>query len=428
MSSITIHLPELGEGIKEGQVIAVFVQPGDKVEKEQALIEIETDKASIEVPSPQAGTVVELLLEKGQTIAIGAPLLRLGPKAEQQAAQPEAPRATAPQAEIAQAEAPQDDAEGCAAVASAPPVSASEYRDELPVFAAPSVRSFARDLGIDVREVQGTGPAGRISVEDVKRHLRERLQETGMPAIRRAETSVSSAEPGSGSEQELSKIRKLTAKAMAQSWTTIPHVTLNRGADVTDIERLRLQYASVAEKAGGKLSLTALLVKVLASALRAFPAFNAVLDLPRERLVLKDQVNVGVAVDTPRGLLVPVVKNADTLSMVEIAVRLSTLAQHARDGKSTPDELAGATFSLTNLGGLGVAHFTPIVNPPQIGILGVGRAQLEPRWLEGRFEARSILPLSLSFDHRAADGADAARFLHRICEALESPFVLALGG
>jgi pyruvate dehydrogenase E2 component (dihydrolipoamide acetyltransferase) len=294
------------------------------------------------------------------------------------------------------------------------------------------VRRLARELGVDIHQVVGRGTGGRISAEDVKNHARDVLEgaapvttAAGQPGRLRLPDLTAFGEV---ERQPVSSVRRLTAESMARAWAVVPHVTQQDRADVTDLEALRKRYAPRVEAAGGKLTVTAIVLKVVAFALRRFPKFNAALDLENQEVVLRRYVHIGVAVDTERGLLVPVVRDADRKNITEIAVELNDLAERARSKKLAPGEMRGSGFTVSNLGGLGTTYFSPIVNWPEVGILGVGRAQTEVTWREGGPVPRLVMPLSISYDHRLIDGAEAARFLRWVAEALEHPLLLALEG
>ncbi|HXE71093.1 MAG TPA: 2-oxo acid dehydrogenase subunit E2, partial [Candidatus Nitrosotenuis sp.] len=300
-----------------------------------------------------------------------------------------------------------------------------ESRASVP--AAPSVRRVARELGLDIREIQGTGPGGRISIEDVKAHARQILQSrlASGPATAAAPSPLPDfTRFGEVEFEPLSSVRRLTAESMARSWTQVPHVTQHDKADITELEEWRKGYSARVE--GGKLTVTAILIKVVAAALKVFPRFNSSLDLANQQIVLKKYCHIGVAVDTERGLLVPVVRHADRKGLGQIAAELGQLADKARTRKIGPDEMTGGCFTITNLGGIGGTSFTPIVNWPEVAILGVSRGTTEPVWRQGGFVPRLMLPLSLSYDHRVIDGADAARFLRWVCQALENPWQMLL--
>lgn len=428
---VEVKLPGLGENVESGDVIKVLVKAGDTIRQDDPLVELETGKATVEVPSTAAGKVLSVHVQPGDKIKVGHVLVTLDgasavaeskPAAEPQTASAEKPAKSASSAQKAPAKAVP-----AVAPAAAGPVLGED--DRRAVAAPPSVRQFAREIGVDIAMVHGSGPGGRISVEDVKQFARHR---TTAPAA--AAMAVPAAVPplpdfatfGSVRREAMNNIRQMTAQQMAVAWSTIPMVTHHEEADVTDLENLRRQYGPHVEAVGGKLTVTAILLKTVATALRKFPKFNASIDLARREVVFKDYVNIGVAVDTERGLLVPVVRDADRKSIVQLARDLSTIASKARDRKLMPDDLSGGNFTITNLGGLGTHHFTPIVNAPEVAILGVGRAEWKPAVVDGTIKPRLRMPLSLTYDHRLIDGADAARFAKWLVEALEQPFVLSL--
>jgi pyruvate dehydrogenase E2 component (dihydrolipoamide acetyltransferase) len=300
--------------------------------------------------------------------------------------------------------------------------------------ASPAVRRLAREIGVDINAVQGGGPGGRITQEDVKEHARRILSSIGSAgsagavAPRAARPLPDFQKWGEVERQPWSNIRRATAEHLSYAWTTIPHVTQFDKADVGAMEDLRKQFKERVAEAGGNLTVTTMLVRVLATALRKFPQFNSSIDAERGEIVYKRYVNVGVAVDTDRGLLVPVIRDADGKNIMEIAVELQGLAARAREKKLSLDEMTGGSITISNLGGIGGTYFTPIVNWPEVAILGVSRGTTEPVWKDGRWEPRQMLPLSLSYDHRAIDGADAMRFLRWVVEAIEQPFLLSLVG
>jgi len=299
------------------------------------------------------------------------------------------------------------------------------------VAAAPSVRALAREIGVDITEVKGTGNRGRITETDVKAHAKRRAQELEKGGLGARGIALAPLPDfgkwGSIERKSMTGVRRKTAEHMQQAWV-IPHVTNNDKADITELEELRKTFSKRAEAAGGKLTMTAIALKIVASALKQFPQFAASIDLAKEEVVFKSYVNVGVAVDTERGLLVPVIRNVDQKNIIEISVELQQIAQRARDRKLKPEEMEGGVFTITNLGGIGGTSFTPIINSPEVAILGMMRSSIEPVYIDGKFEPRLMLPLSLSYDHRLIDGADAARFLRWLCEAFEQPFLLSLQG
>ncbi len=425
--SVEVRLPDLGEGIEAVDVLTVLVTVGQVVATDDSLIEIESEKATLDVPADSGGTVTAIHVKAGDAIAVGQPLLTLDPVADgpSPTAAPAktpvhvddamTPPAQRPQTADAPAPQPEFAEPGTAADAAA--------GEGPPVAAAPSVRTFAREIGVDVRRVGGSGPTGRISVDDVKAHARRRgpaaTADVAMPL-------PDFAQWGPIERIRMSRLRRTLAENLARSWATVPHVTLFHEADVTDVEAVRAQYKESAEAKGAKLTLTAFLLPVVAAALKAHPKLNASLDLAAGEIVQKRYYHLGVAADTERGLLVPVIRDVDTKGVIELATELTGMAERARDGKLSLDEMQGATFTVSNLGGLGTGFFTPIVNPPEVGILGVGRAAPRSTLYNEVMQTRLMLPLSLSFDHRALDGADGARFLSWIVDALQRPMMLAM--
>ena len=400
-------LPNLGENIESGDVLKVLVSAGDKIEKEQTVVELETDKAAIEVPSPVSGIVSAVHIHVGEKAAVGQLILTVETDGAAEDAVPSGP----PEAP-AEAPAPPDDGEGVS------------------VAATPSVRRQAREIGVDLQAVKGTGRGGRISVADVKAHAKSALQGRGA-----APAGVAALVPlpdftkwGKVERRPMSGVRRATAAHLSRAWATIPHVTQCDKADITALEKLRKRYGKKAEAAGGKLTVTAIILKLLASALKVYPQFNASVDAANEEVIYKEYVHIGVAVDTERGLLVPVIRDVDRKNIIRLSVELSEAAGKAREGKLSIDEMRGGSMTITNLGGIGGTHFTPIINAPEVAILGVSRGGVEPVHIDGEFQPRVMLPLSLSYDHRLIDGADAARFLRWLAEALENPFLAFLEG
>ena len=465
-------VPELGENVAGGDVMRVMVNPGDTIARDQPVLELETDKATIEVPSTVAGTVKEVRVKKGDKVSVGAVVFTVdegasggnGASSSQQAGKAEEKPAAQPQkSEVPPAaeskpaaetrpdhkviSMPPRGAPEAPAVAPPPPPPAARADgngERGPVApASPAVRRLAREIGVNVDEVQGTGPGGRISQEDVKEHARRILSSVPSTAgAGGAVAGVRAARPlpdfqkwGEVDRQPLSNIRRVTADHLSYAWNAIPHVTQFDKADVTALEELRKKFKDQIAKAGGNLTVTAMLVRILATAVRKFPQFNASIDTERGELIFKKYVNVGVAVDTDRGLLVPVIRNADRKNISEISIEINQLAARARDKKLTLEEMSGGGISISNLGGIGGTYFTPIVNWPEVAILGVSRTITEPVWKDpstgsgqAGFQPRQMLPLSLSYDHRVIDGADAMRFLRWVAEAIEQPFLLSLIG
>ena len=462
-------VPELGENVAGGDVMRVMVNVGDTVARDQPVLELETDKATIEVPSTVAGTVKEVRVKKGDKVKVGAVVLtveegaasgngasgKAAAKSEENAAPQPAPKAEAPVAESKPVPEGRQDSKilsmpprAEANPAKANPAEAGLHDsgakaglhggDRGPVAAAsPAVRRLAREIGVNVDEVQGSGPAGRISQDDVKEHARRILSSVSSsagsgaaaPGAARAVRPLPDFQKwGEVDRQAWSNIRRTTSEHLSYAWNVIPHVTQFDKADVTALEELRKKFKEQIAQAGGNLTVTAILVKILAIAVKKFPQFNASVDTERGEIIYKKYVNVGVAVDTDRGLLVPVVRNADRKNITEIAIELNQLATKARDRKLSLEEMSGGGISISNLGGIGGTAFTPIVNWPEVAILGVSRASTEPVWTRDSFQPRPMLPLSLSYDHRVIDGADAMRFLRWVAEAIEQPFLLSLIG
>ena len=435
--AVEIKLPVLGEGVDSGTVAGVLVATGDTVEVDAPLIELETDKAVIEVPASEAGVVASLPVKAGDTVAVGQVIATIEP------ASPPAPEAPAeePAAEQPRRQAPPPPVPERPAVQTAPPAPsppgpppartpADEFNlPEWPIPATPNTRRFARELGVDITAVQGTGNGGRILSGDVVRTARSLLEAAAAGGAAPAPPPLPDFSRWGEVEREtMSGIRRTTAVHLSTSWTTIPHVTQHDDADITELEQLRKRFGPRVQEAGGKLTMTAIAVRVVASALRVFPRFASSVDMASREVILKRYTHVGVAVDTERGLLVPVIRDADRKNATELSVELGVLAARARDGKLTLEEMQGGCFTITNLGGLGGTSFTPIVNYPEVAILGMSRSRVTPVHRDGGFEPRLMLPLSLSYDHRVIDGADAVRFLRWIVEALEDPFLLSLEG
>jgi len=445
-------LPELGENISQGDLVRLMISAGTKVSEGQPVMELETDKAVIEVPSSISGIVKEVRVKQGDKIKVGDVIFTLQGAAAPQTERPKhipVERVTGQQgARLAfqaaiQAEGkteeqalPRDQPQPLPPSFTMPAqlekVAGSERGAPIP--AAPHVRRLAREIGIDIHNVKGTGPGGRISEHDVKAHSKELL--ASVAAAAQAPRGAQFAQPelpdftkwGKVERVSIRGVRRKTAEHLWQAWTTVPHVTQNDKADITELEHLRARFAPKAEEVGGKMTVTAIALKVCSSALKIFPQFNASIDLAKDEIVYKQYINIGVAVDTDRGLLVPVIRDVDKKNIVELAAELTQLSKKARDKKLTLAEMEGGTFTITNLGGIGGTGFSPIVNYPEVAILGLSRSSMEPVWLNGKFEPRLVLPVSLSYDHRLIDGADAARFLRWIAEAFEQPFLLSVQG
>ena len=442
-------LPELGENVHQGDLVRLMVSPGSKVSEGQPVMELETDKAVVEVPSSVTGTVKEVKVKEGEKIKVGQLIFTLEGGASASAKAKHAPvehgseqhdarlslhaaihAEGKTEEQVLRPEQPQPAAASFAMPANLGRTAGTEHREPVP--AAPHVRRLARELGVDIHEVKGSGPGGRISEDDVKSHAKNLLTAVASGAAR-ATQFVEPALPDFGKWGKIERVsmrgvRKKTAEHMREAWNTIPHVTQQDKADITELEQLRARFAPKAAEAGGKMTVTAIALKVVASALKVFPQFNASIDLAKEEIVYKQYINIGVAVDTERGLLVPVIRDVDKKNIVELAAELTQLSKKAREKKLTPGDMEGGTFTITNLGGIGGTGFSPIVNHPEVAILGLSRSSTEPIWMNNKFEPRLVLPLSLSYDHRLIDGADAARFLRWVAEAFEQPFLLSVQG
>ncbi len=465
-------IPNLGDGVAQGDVLKVLVKAGDAITVDQPILELETDKATIEVPSDVAGKVKEVKVKAGDKVKPGQAVLVLdngaggaaeAPKqdakteAPQREAKSEAPKQETPKHEPAEEAKPVEGDEPPASTdrprasvtnisagrpqqpqAAAPPAAAPSNITAAP--AAPSVRRLAREIGVDVTQVPGTGPGGRITQDDVKEFSKRVMNSIGSSGQAAAASGAPSARAVTGAplpdfskwgeveRKAMSGIRRKTSEHLSHAWNTIPHVTQFDKADITALEQVRKKYRAEVEKAGGNLTVTAVAAKVIASALKAFPQFNASVDAAGEAIVYKKYINVGIAVDTENGLLVPVIRNADQKNLIQLSIEINQLAEKAKARKLTLDEMSGGSMSISNLGGIGGTMFTPIVNWPEVAILGISRGVFEPVWNGTTFEPRQMLPLSLSYDHRLIDGADAIRFLRWVVEALENPFALTLRG
>jgi pyruvate dehydrogenase E2 component (dihydrolipoamide acetyltransferase) len=449
------RLQELGENISEGDLVRLMIAPGAKVSEGQPVMELETDKAVVEVPSSVSGVVKDVKVKEGEKIKVGQVIFTLQGAATskgetvrpasrpvehvsgQHGARLAFQAAIRAEGKTEEQALPPDQPRPQPAAFSMPvqlgKVAGTEHREPVP--AAPHTRRLAREIGVDIYEVTGTGPGGRISEDDVKAHAKALVTAaaTAVQAPPRAGHFIEPKLPdfakwGKIERVSMRGVRRKTAEHLAESWNTIPQVTQHDRADITELEQLRARFAPKAEQAGGKMTVTAIALKVCAAALKVFPQFNASIDMEKEEIIYKQYIHIGVAADTDRGLLVPVIRDVDKKNIVELAVELSQLSQKAREKKITLADMEGGTFTITNLGGIGGTAFSPIVNHPEVAILGLSRSRMEPEWIGGKFEPRLILPLSLSYDHRLIDGADAARFLRWVAEAFEQPFLLSVQG
>ena len=426
-------IPPLGENITTANITKVLVKAGDKIDADQVVLEIETDKATVEVPTEVGGVIKEVKVKDGDKASVGQVALiiengelRILPTGRQVANEKLQPITNNQQPNFP---SKIDLTHHLPTVISVP-----KDISKVVVPAAPSVRRFAREIGIDIFQVHGSGSSGRISIEDVKTYaktLNEQIKQGGFSSggigvVR--ESLPDFSKWGEIERQPMSNIRRKTAEHLSYSWASIPHVTQFDKADITELENLRKQFGKKVSEAGGKLTVTAILLKVIASAFKVFPQFNTSVDMEKNEIIFKKFINVGVAVDTDRGLLVPVIRDVDKKNIIQLSIELAEISKKARDKKLSLEEMQGGCFTISNLGGIGGTYFTPIINSPDVAILGVSKSANEPVYINGKFEPRLIMPLSLSYDHRIIDGADGIRFLRWVVNALENPFLLSLEG
>jgi len=444
-SPVEVKVPDIGD-FKDVEVIEVLVKPGDAVDKEQSLVTLESDKATMEIPSPEAGVVKALKLKLGDKVSEGALILLLeaGEGGADAQAAPKAAAAAPPAASSESAAAP------ARAAQVAPPPARSEISDEVPPLpathgrpvprmprdetvskphASPSVRRFARELGVDLTRVQGSGPKGRIMHADVQGFVKATLAGAApagggapagsvLPFELPAWPEVDFAKFGPVESKKRSRIQKLSGANLHRNWISIPHVTQFDAADITELEAFRKSNTAETEKRGFKLTMLAFLIKASVTALKQYPQFNAALEKSGENLIIRRYYHIGVAVDTPDGLVVPVIRDADRKGVFDLAKELGDISKLARDKKLKPGDMQGGTFSISSLGGIGGTAFTPIINAPEVAILGVSRSSMQPVWDGKAFAPRLMLPLSLSYDHRVIDGAAAARFTSYLASVL----------
>ncbi|SRR5579884_3093509 len=483
-------LPELGEDIESGDVISIMVSVGDVITQDQPVMEIETDKATIEVPAPVGGVVKAIHVKAGQTIKVGQLLLTIDEGSEgkeekrvedagvkvkedeevkkeekrevaQAKVKKEEPKSKPKKEEAkpkkqesegewieekrveiereemkrepAERPIPKEKQGEVVEFSRKPKIGVEPPRDLAP--AAPSVRRLARELGIDINQVPGSGPGGRISEEDVKNYVRYVITR-GMESKPESQPAPAPAMPalpdftkwGEIEREPMTNVRRKTAESVGFAWMAIPHVTQHDKADITGLEELRKSFGKKAEDMGGRLTVTAILLKVVASALKVFPKFNTSVDIANSEIIYKKYYHIRVAVDTERGLLIPVIRDVDRKNILDLSIELAQVSEKARNRKLTVEEMKGGTFTISNLGGIGGTYFSPIIYWPEVAVLGISRSRVEPVFADGQFKPRLMLPLSLSYDHRVIDGADGARFLRWVAEAIEQPFRLILEG
>ena len=435
------NLPPLGENVDAGTVVGILVAVGDPIEVDQPVLEIETDKANLEVPSSVSGVVTEILVKNGDQAVVGQPVLMVDgdgagevqkiveevvsaeetSMAEVSEPAPESPPEPQPSAETPAPSLP----------ATAPAPVVTSVSSDTPVPAAPSVRRFSREIGIDIHQVPGSGPGGRISIDDVKAYAKQRNTSRPPAVVGGAMPAVSLPDFtkwGEVAPEAMSNLRRVAAEHLGAAWVNIPHVTYADKADITELEALRKKFGPKAEAAGGKLTMTAIALKFAAAALKKFPMFNASIDMEKQEIIYKSYYHIGVACDTDRGLVVPVIRDVDQKNIIDLVIELSEVAVKARDRKLSLEDMQGGSFTISNLGGFGGTFFTPIVNAPDVAILGIARGRIEPVYADGEFQPRLMLPLMISYDHRVIDGADGARFMQWLVQAFEHPFLLSLEG
>jgi pyruvate dehydrogenase E2 component (dihydrolipoamide acetyltransferase) len=436
MSVIEVKVPDIGD-FKNIPVIEVLVKPGDSVNKEAPLVTLESDKATMEVPAPAAGIVKEIKVKLGDKVSEGSLVLMLESAGDGAAAKPAAPQKPAPEAAqpapkpavpapqpAVSAPHPQSLSRMQVGAANAPADEKAGVEAGLAqAHASPSARRFARELGVNLARVKGTGPKERVLKEDIQNYVKGELAhprgaEGGAGLNLLPLPQVDFAKFGAITTQPLSRIRKLSGANLHRNWVTIPHVTQNDQADITELEEFRKIQTEEAKKQGIRFTILCFLLKAVVVALKQHPEFNASLSADGENLVLKQYFHIGIAVDTPNGLVVPVIRDVDKKGLMELAKELGEVSARMRAGKISPADLQGGCFSISSLGGLGGAHFTPIINAPEVAILGVGKSAMQPVWNGKTFEPRLMLPLSVSYDHRVIDGAQGARFVSFLSSVL----------
>lgn len=424
-----VKLPNLGEGAESGTVVNLFVKEGDQIAKDQPILELENEKAVATIPSTAGGTVTRIFVKTGEKLSVGQRILSLG---DGGAGAPPA----APAAPKAQPRPERDRVEGIVQTPSPGPSPEQDAAEEPPARtsspppAAPSIRKVARDLGIDLSRVRGSARGGRILLEDVRNYILRLQRLAAQPKSAAPAQATAPAKPppesvdfsrwGPVSTQSLSPLRQVIARRMSENWNAVPHVTQFDDADITELNALRKKYAAAYEKKGAHLTLTSFALKALVQALKKHPILNSSLDEAKNEIVLKQYFHIGVAVDTEAGLIVPVLRDVDKKDLLQLSKELEEVARKARDRKVTAEELKGGTFTISNQGGIGGAHFTPIVNRPEVAILGLGRGAMKPVVRDNRIEPRLLMPIGLSYDHRVIDGGTAARFIVDLVQAFST--------
>jgi pyruvate dehydrogenase E2 component (dihydrolipoamide acetyltransferase) len=417
-----VRVPRLAEGVESATVANILVSPGDRIEKDQVILELETEKAVGPIPSPAAGQVAKIHVKPGDEVAVGQPLITLTQEDAAEKAPPAEKKAPAAEPKMTRSAADQ-------APQKAPPRDSQQYQYEstsgYPPPASPSVRKIAGELGIDLARVKGSERGGRITLADLRSYI-DRLQQGAAapaaapePAAKTLPQTIDFSRWGPVEKKPVSSIRRTIGQRMYESWTTIPHVTQFEDVDITQVTKLRKEYGPSLAKKGKHLTLTPFVLKAVVAALKKYPVFNSSLDEATGEVVYKNYFHIGVAVDTEAGLIVPVLRDVDKKSLADLSAELNELVERTRKRKISLEELQGGSFTISNQGGIGGGHFTPIINKPEVAVLGIGRSSLKPVVKDGKIEARAILPIALSYDHRVIDGADAVRFMMELVGMLE---------
>ncbi|MDF1546224.1 MAG: 2-oxo acid dehydrogenase subunit E2 [Bacteroidales bacterium] len=418
-----IKIPDIAENVDTGLIAAILVAEGDMVKVDQALVEVETDKATTEIPSDYDGTIKEIKVNEGDEVKVNQVIIILEVSDTENNEDDKAGKiAEKPEKEEEQKDTDEKELEEKQDTHNEQEEKenkASE-KDKKDQTASPLAKKIARENNVNMAEVEGSGPGNRVSKSDIENFIEQR-DKSSQTQDKKGPGFI---EQGAVTKKPMNNIGKITAKTMLDAWQSIPHVTQFDEADITNLEEFRKQNQEKIEKHGGKLTITAILLKIAGFALQKFAVFNSSLDWENQEIIYKNYYNISVAVDTPQGLLVPVVRDVNKKSLLEIAVELTELAKKARNKKISPDELQGGNFTISNLGGIGGTGFTPIVYPPQVAILGVSRAKYKQVFMDDTFKKRLVIPLSLSYDHRVINGADGARFLRWICDVIEDPYAL----
>ena len=432
-----VRLPEISENVESGDVIQVLVKIGDFIEKEQSIVELETEKAAFEVPSPVKGKVTEVNLKEGDTVKVNQVIIKVDTEAkageESKKSEPKKETEEKQEPQI-EKEKPQEKEEEKEKQAEKESIEYSEKTKEFsensniqPVPAAPSVRQLARELGIDIRKVTGTEDGGRISADDIKEYARSLISRQALkPSHIKSKVLPDFTKWGEIEREQITVTRRKISETLSYTWSNIPHVTQYDHADITNLEASRKLYSQKSEQDNTKLTITSIALKVAALAMKEFPKFNSSFDPERNEIIYKKYFHISVAVETDRGLLVPVIRDVDKKSIVELSENLNELAEKTRQHKVTPEEMVGGNFTISNLGGIGGTNFAPIIYWPQVAIMGISRAVHQLRYINGSFQPRLILPLSLSYDHRIIDGVEGLLFIRWVAQHLENPLLLSL--